>query len=171
MRFSLLPVYSQLANPNDIPDELANKLPAGVRLSQHQLETYVALARDDIDVVINTAMTGDGKSLAGQMPLLAKRKRTLALYPTNELILDQHQSATKTLEAWESDPAFSDPRNVKLLYGALLDQLAAEAEFGGRSDELMRVLNNAKLLLSNPDIFHAIMQFGYQKGIAPDWLV
>lgn len=172
MRFSLLPVYSQRVKPDTvIPHELAIKLPAGVRLSQHQLETYEALACDDIDVVINTAMTGDGKSLAGQMPLLATRKRTLALYPTNELILDQHQSATKTLKDWEPDPAFNDPGNVQMLYGALLDQLAAEAEFGRRSDQLAQVLDNSKLLLSNPDIFHAIMQFGYQKGIAPDWLV
>jgi CRISPR-associated endonuclease/helicase Cas3 len=140
-------------------------------LSQHQLETYQALIRDDIDVVINTAMTGDGKSLAGQIRLLADRKRTLALYPTNELILDQHPSATKTLADWEYDPAFNDPRDVKMLYGSLLDQLAVEAEFGGRSDQLLRVLKNSRLLLSNPDIFHIIMQFGYQKGIAPDSII
>ena len=172
MRFSLLPVYSELVKPGTvIPQELTDKLPADVRLSQHQLETYEALARDDVDVVINTAMTGDGKSLAGQMPWLAKRKRTLALYPTNELILDQYQSATKTLEDWESNPDFNNPGNVQMLYGALLDQLADEAEFGRRSDQVAQVLDHAQLLLSNPDIFHAIMQFGYQKGIAPDWLV
>jgi CRISPR-associated endonuclease/helicase Cas3 len=171
MRLQLLPVYSKLADLHDIPPDLVQKLPGDLQLSQHQLETYRALSNPDIDAVINTAMTGDGKSLAGQLPLLHERKRTLALYPTNELILDQYRSATKTLEVWERDPLYNDPRNVQMLYGAVLDQLAGEAEFGGRSDQLLRVLENSRLLLSNPDIFHVIMQFGYQKGIAPDWII
>ncbi|MFM6220405.1 MAG: hypothetical protein ACKPDM_08550, partial [Dolichospermum sp.] len=55
----LKPVYSQTV---PIPDGV--KLPDGWCLSWHQLETLKALQDPNIDVVFNTAMTGDGKSLA-----------------------------------------------------------------------------------------------------------
>lgn len=87
MRIQTLPVYSKLAD--EIPDELKAKLPLGWRLSKHQVETYRALTdRDGPDVVINTAMTGDGKSLAGQLPSLVRgwKQSLFAMYPTNELI-------------------------------------------------------------------------------------
>ena len=59
-----LPVYSRLAADQDIPEEVRAQTPAGWRLSTHQVETYRAL-RSDVDIVFNTAMTGDGKSLGG----------------------------------------------------------------------------------------------------------
>lgn len=65
------------------------RLPAGWRLSQHQVDTYAALTQPDgPDVVFNTAMTGDGKSLAGQLPSLVEgwQRPLFAMYPTNELI-------------------------------------------------------------------------------------
>jgi CRISPR-associated endonuclease/helicase Cas3 len=88
MQIATLPVYSKLADAADVRATFGDRqLP--VQLSQHQLETYRALMRDDIDVVINTAMTGDGKSLAGLLPLLANNRNILALFPTNELAQDQ----------------------------------------------------------------------------------
>jgi len=57
----LKPVYSRPAQT--LPSGIT--LPAGWDgLSQHQVETYEALKDPTIDVVFNTAMTGDGKSLA-----------------------------------------------------------------------------------------------------------
>ncbi|MDQ2996746.1 MAG: type I-D CRISPR-associated helicase Cas3', partial [Chloroflexota bacterium] len=85
MQITTLPVYSKLAEEAAIPAEVAQRLPEGWRLSEHQVETYKALIDPTIDVVINTAMTGDGKSLAGQLPLLANKRNILALFPTNEL--------------------------------------------------------------------------------------
>ena len=68
-----LPVHSRIASV--IPDEIQKRLPFRWRLSQHQVDTYLALTRDDgPDVVINIAMTGDGKSLAGQLPYTDVRK-------------------------------------------------------------------------------------------------
>ncbi|MFM6220268.1 MAG: hypothetical protein ACKPDM_07835, partial [Dolichospermum sp.] len=55
----LKPVYSQT-----VPKPDGVKLPDGWCLSWHQLETLKALQDPNIDVVFNTAMTGDGKSLA-----------------------------------------------------------------------------------------------------------
>ncbi len=51
---------------------------------------------DDVDVIFNTAMTGDGKSLAGYLPAFQDGKSIIAMYPTNELIQDQYGSLLRT---------------------------------------------------------------------------
>jgi CRISPR-associated endonuclease/helicase Cas3 len=167
MHAPLLPVFSKLADPAAVPPAIANLLPQGWQLSQHQLETYNALVNNpDVDVVINTAMTGDGKSLAGQLPLLVDKHETLALYPTNELIRDQEGSATRTLSIWNRPE-----RWVKMLNSIMLDQKTEELEHTGRGGAIDQIFMHSKLVLSNPDIFHIIMQFFYQQpGRAPDWL-
>jgi len=93
-----LPVYSKLADESDVPSEVAERLPAGWRLSQHQVETYKALTGGEYDVVFNTAMTGDGKSLAAYLPTLVSGHPVLAMYPTNELARDQ-ETQLLTFEA------------------------------------------------------------------------
>jgi len=160
MDLTLQAVYSQPADDTEIPAELRQRLPAGRVLSQHQLATYKALMEPDIDVVINTAMTGDGKSLAGQLPLLSGSAESaiFALYPTNELILDQERSAGATLPQWGLSA-----NRVTTVYGARLDTLAEESEFLVRPEVLQRELKNHRLVLSNPDILHAILQFCYQQ--------
>ncbi|NJO55856.1 MAG: type I-D CRISPR-associated helicase Cas3', partial [Rhodospirillales bacterium] len=60
---ALKPVYSC---PAEAPPE-GIKLPEGWTLSWHQVETFNALSNPNIDVVFNTAVTGDGKSLAAYL--------------------------------------------------------------------------------------------------------
>src|SRR5690606_29892263 len=94
MKIQTLPVYSKLAD--EVPPELGMKLPKGWRLSQHQVDTYKALVdANGPEIVFNTAMTGDGKSLAGQLPALLSGwdLPLFAMYPTNELIRDQLRQA------------------------------------------------------------------------------
>lgn len=166
MQIRTLPVYSKLADPPAIPDEVAHLLPAGWSLSHHQLATYAALQDPDVDVVINTAMTGDGKSLAGSLPLLVDKRATLALYPTNELLQDQRASAARTLSTWQRPE-----RWVTDMYGAKLDEMLAELEHTRRGDAILRLFDQHRFVLANPDIFHYILQFCYQQpGKAPDWL-
>lgn len=169
MQLETLPVYSKLTDQTQLPAELAARLPEGWQLSQHQLETYKALGCADVDVVINTAMTGDGKSLAGLLPLLVHTRETFALYPTNELIHDQFASASNpngVLAQWQRPPRWAGRVDA-----ALLDMQAEERTYARRGDLLQERFSEHKLLLSNPDIFHAIMQFCYQHpGRARDWL-
>ena len=166
MRITTLPVYSKLADEGDVRRVFGERqLP--VQLSQHQLETYQALIDPYIDVVINTAMTGDGKSLAGLLPLFVRQRHTLTLYPTNELLRDQYESACHTLPAWDSEHGAED---IGMLFGAKLDELAEAAEYGRRGNYVATELMAHRLMLSNPDIFHAILQFSYQQGRAPEWL-
>jgi CRISPR-associated endonuclease/helicase Cas3 len=166
MRISLLPVFSRLADPSAIPAPLAAKLP-NWQLSQHQLATYEALTDPEVSIVINTAMTGDGKSLAGQLPFLVDRDHTiLAHYPTNELVEDQYTSAISSMAAWGVQA-----NRLSRLSANVLDELWQEALESSpneqykpsRSDTLMNVIENYRVVFSNPDIFHAILQFHYQQ--------
>lgn len=167
MRIQTLPVYSKLAD--EIPVELQAKLPARWRLSQHQVETYRALsASNGAEVIFNTAMTGDGKSLAGQLPSLVQgwKLPLFGMYPTNELIRDQLRQAEKTWTFWQQ------PAMQLALDSSTLDRLMASGDFGQRGEALLSTLRNHDVVLTNPDIFHYIMQLYYvrtgQKGDAPD---
>ena len=134
MKITTLPVYSKLAEAAEIPPELQSGLPKDWRLSKHQVETYQALTNGDYDVVFNTAMTGDGKSLAGQLPMLIQggiNWSMLAMYPTNELIADQYASFEKTKERWKADVVFN-PMN-----GAELDRKLEDDNYLRRGDALI----------------------------------
>jgi CRISPR-associated endonuclease/helicase Cas3 len=171
MRISTLPVYSKLAAEQDLSPEIKAKLPTGWHLSAHQVATYQALKNSDADVVFNVAMTGDGKSLAGQLPALVEdRPRPLmAMYPTNELIGDQLGQIERSLRLWGRD----DLRAVRL-DARRLDNLEDEAELE-RRDALLNLWHNHELVLTNPDIFHYVMQQYYirtgKNGDAPDRVI
>jgi len=167
MQIRTLPVYSKLAD--EVPDALRVKLPTGWRLSKHQVATYQALtAVDGAEVIFNIAMTGDGKSLAGQLPSLVQgwRLPLFGMYPTNELIRDQLRQAEKTWSFWQQ------PAMQLALDSSALDRLMESDDFGQRGEALLSMLRNHDVVLTNPDIFHYIMQMYYrrtgQKGDAPD---
>jgi CRISPR-associated endonuclease/helicase Cas3 len=72
----LKPVYSCPAD--SVPNQI--KLPSEIpNLSWHQVETWNALNNPKIDVVFNTAMTGDGKSLAAFLKAMTVNNYTLAM--------------------------------------------------------------------------------------------
>jgi len=152
-----LPVYSKLAEPETVPPEVAARLPEGWRLSQHQVETYRALTEGDAEVIFNTAMTGDGKSLAGQLPVLLRAFNAplLAMYPTNELVRDQRRQFQSVQQGWNN----TSP--VDVLDSARLDEIMGEEDYHQRGDALMSVLRNNDVVLTNPDIFHLIMHQFY----------
>ena len=168
-RVTTLPVYSKLADDQNVPTAIRGQMPSGLRLSEHQLQTYQALLNSDSDVVFNVALTGDGKSLAGQLPTLAQARSMMAMYPTNELINDQLRQVEYTMAAWGRN-AFSMTR----LDAHHLDELEDEAELQ-RSAALLNLLRNHELVLTNPDIFHYIMQQYYTRtgkhGDAPDRVI
>lgn len=171
MYVTTLPVYSKLADELDVPSEIKAKLPAGWRLSAHQVATYQALKSSDADVVFNVAMTGDGKSLAGQLlTLIEDRPRPLlAMYPTNELIGDQHRQVRLALDSWGRNDL-----RVDLVNARRLDELEEKSEID-RRDALLNLWRNYELVLTNPDIFHYVMQQYYirtgKHGDAPDRVI
>ncbi|HEY9890915.1 MAG TPA: type I-D CRISPR-associated helicase Cas3', partial [Candidatus Sericytochromatia bacterium] len=75
---NLKPVYSR---PAEVLPEGVILPPGWTSLSWHQAATLQALRDPQVDVVFNTAMTGDGKSLAAYLAAMTSRTYTLATYP------------------------------------------------------------------------------------------
>ena len=161
MQLPTLPVYSKLADPADIPVEIAARLPKDWKLSQHQLETYQALCSDEIDVVINTAMTGDGKSLAAYLPTLLDSSRgAFGMYPTNELAHDQRRQFDDYNKAFASQLTFTN------LSGETLGTFITDRpEFARRAEALAALMRDHQVLLTNPDIFHLMINYRYGSNI------
>ncbi len=90
LRLHIHPVYSEEnLDPN-------NQI-GSMRLLKHQVATYEAFNDPDVDVIFNTAMTGDGKSLAAYLPVFQQHKHIIAMYPTNELV--QHITPGRSAQA------------------------------------------------------------------------
>jgi CRISPR-associated endonuclease/helicase Cas3 len=127
-----------------------------MRLLRHQVETLEAFHDENIDVIFNTAMTGDGKSLAAYLPAFQDGKSVIAMYPTNELILDQCGSM----------PRYEERLQKKLLrYGTMyserITQLARERDIRVRLEAVRTLLKRHPLLLTNPDLIHLMMSHQY----------
>ena len=161
-RIALKPVYSCPAE--ELPKGL--KLPKGWSLAWHQVATWEALQNPNIDVVFNTAMTGDGKSLAAQLEVLKGEGCAICLYPTNELARDQE---TQTREYIKQFQPANEPRVVRLS-GAELE-IYAENEGLRKGAAIASRTAQAEILLTNPDIFHYLHRRAYLfKGDSPDKL-
>src|SRR6478672_3035082 len=150
----LKPVYSRPAQT--LPSGITLP-PAWDGLSQHQVETYEALQDPTIDVVFNTAMTGDGKSLAAFLAAVTNRTYTLATYPTNELARDQEKQVQgyKVTFKPEHDP------QIYRLNAATLEEFIASNKLPSKLEGLINRADNSEILLTNPDIFHYIHDFRY----------
>lgn len=159
---TLKPVYSCPA------ESLSNSvsLPKGWTLFWHQAATLEALRDPNVDVVFNTAMTGDGKSLAAYLKVLQGECSALGLYPTNELARDQERQTTDYIAKFQPK---TDPRVVRLS-GAELE-IYAENEGLRKGAALVTRTSQTEALLSNPDIFHYLHRGAYLiSGDSPDKL-
>jgi CRISPR-associated endonuclease/helicase Cas3 len=145
------------------------KLPPGWSLAWHQAETLKALRDPDVDVVFNTAMTGDGKSLAAFLEVLQGECNAIALYPTNELARDQETQTRKYIADFQPP---NDPR-VTRLSGAELE-IYAENEGLRKGAAIETLTSQREVLLTNPDILHYLYRGAYiiqgNKGDSPDKL-
>jgi CRISPR-associated endonuclease/helicase Cas3 len=159
MKLATLPAYSKMADDTAVEQAgLTQQLPQGWRLSQHQLETYQALtAPHGPEVVFNTAMTGDGKSLAAFLRALQDDDHAIAMYPTNELIRDQAGKMPEYLAKWRSNARYAE------MYGAriteLIEETSTEQHRRSRVQQIRKLLDQNNLLLTNPDLFHLMMNF------------
>src|SRR5438270_10071139 len=145
----ILPVYSeQDAGPGQ---EIGS-----IHLLKHQVETLAAFNDPDIDVIFNVAMTGDGKSLAAFLPTFQQQKSIIAMYPTNELVQDQHNAL----------PTYAERLNIRLprygtMYSDRITSLMRQHDSTIRLEEVRRLLDRNALLLTNPDLIHLMMSHQY----------
>ncbi|TRU72305.1 MAG: type I-D CRISPR-associated helicase Cas3' [Microcystis viridis Mv_BB_P_19951000_S69] len=155
---TLRPVYSCPAD--EIPDGI--KVPQGWRLSWHQVETWKALNDPDVAVIINSAMTGDGKSLAAYLDAMQGVKpddslcRPIGLYPTNELARDQESQIQGYIDRFRPN---NDPR-VSRLSGATLE-IYAESEDIRKDNAILTRIDQSDIILTNPDILHYLHRHAY----------
>ena len=158
---TLKPVYSQT-----VPTPEGIKIPDGWSLSWHQVETLKALRDPNIDVVFNTGMTGDGKSLAAYLQVLQGEFSAIGLYPTNELARDQEIQIKGYIEEFQP----RDKPRVVRLSGADLE-IYAENEGLKKSAAIATLAHQREALLTNPDIFHYLHRGAYIiHGDSPDKL-
>jgi CRISPR-associated endonuclease/helicase Cas3 len=149
----LKPVFS--APAKDLPAGL--KLPEDWLLSWHQAETFQALRDSNVDVVINTAMTGDGKSLAAFLETMqGDGCYAIGLYPTNELGRDQARQVQSYVELFKPE---NEPR-VNRLNGPELE-IYAETENLSKAGAIANRSSNSEILITNPDIFHYLHRGAY----------
>ncbi len=148
----LKPVYSCPAE--NVPSDI--QLPDRWTLSWHQVETLKALRNPDIDVVINTAMTGDGKSLAAYLEVLQGDCFAIGLYPTNALAGDQEIQVQNYISQFQ--PAHQ-PR-VNRLSGPELE-IYAENEGLRKGSAIASRAGQSEVLITNPDIFHYLHRGAY----------
>ncbi len=152
----LKPVYSCPADPAEA-EASGIRLPDGWRLSWHQLETLNALRNPDIDVVFNTAMTGDGKSLAAYLDVMqGDGINAVGLYPTNELARDQEMQVQDYVEKFQPP---GRPRIARLSGEEL--EIYAESENLRKADAIATRTSQREILLTNPDIFHYLHRGAY----------
>ena len=157
LRLNLAPVYSEYADPDP-----SLNLPAGLRLARHQAAVLAAYRDPAIRVIFDTAMTGDGKTLAAYLPLLlyseerGRKQPVIATYPTNELLRDQSKGvAAKAAE-------FGQTFKPKELFGAEITRLRAEQpDIRSRAELVSQLLGDSSALLTNPDLFHLLMSYHY----------
>jgi CRISPR-associated endonuclease/helicase Cas3 len=152
LRLQIKPVYSALA------DEAESASYTGaLRLMQHQLETLKAYDDPSVEVIFNTAMTGDGKTLAAFLPAFLGNKNAMASYPTNELIRDQYRSLQPRLAQFKYQGKLSE------MHSNEITRLMAEKEEESRANLVRNLVDKAELLLTNPDLFHLLMsdQYGW----------
>lgn len=150
MRLKVLSTWSKYSS---------SELNQGFQLVTHQQEVWDAIRDPKIHVVFDTALTGDGKTLAGLLPAVKERKflgKALFAYPTNELIRDQ----ARQLGEW------SKKLDVQLTVGQLnssqLSALMREEKFN-KSETLQNIASDNEIVLTNPDIFMLINRFYYDR--------
>ncbi|NJL64021.1 MAG: type I-D CRISPR-associated helicase Cas3' [Methylacidiphilales bacterium] len=142
------------------------KLPNNWSLFWHQVETLKALRDPNIDVIVNTAMTGDGKSLAAYLEVLQGECSAIALYPTNELARDQEIQIKGYIDTFK--PA-NNPRVARLSSAEL--EVYAENEGLRKSAAISTLTNQREVILTNPDILHYLHRGAYLvPGDSPDKL-
>ena len=151
IKLKVKPVYSRKANV--VPIKVC---PKGLHFRQHQVETYRAIQDPDIQIVFNTAMTGDGKSLAAYLPALTEGRSILAMYPTNELIKDQLRQVQGYCQ-WFEQEISCDKMFAEQLY-ELREQLT---DLRGQKAAIDHLALKNPILLTNPDIFNLIANFQY----------
>lgn len=130
-----------------------------IQLVTHQAEVWQAIKNPKTSIFFNTALTGDGKTLAALLPALYEQKtldKALFAYPTNELIRDQVKQINRWSETFDFNPYIGELNSQTLA-------TAMEEEKLNKIETLRTIAYDYDLILTNPDIFTLIHRLFYDK--------
>lgn len=138
--------------------------PLDINPYAHQVEMRRLLLEDGYSVLVNDSPTGGGKTLSWLAPAIEGCRDTVAIFPTNALVLDQYGSIQRTAdEAVDHDVAVVAITSDRLYelsgkyrsdsHGAVLDEWLTEKR--RQTDQI--------ILLTNPDIFVMLRRDLYRK--------
>ena len=153
------PVYSRLASKDDLRNLNVSALPGSYELRLHQAQTWWAFEEPEVDVIFDTSLTGDGKSLAGQLPMLVDQRHALLLYPTNELIKDQEKQVARYIKDFGLD------RDYQTMYSERITEELERSIIKGHSSQIQTWLKTRDNILSNPDLFHLLSSYNYGSNL------
>ena len=164
MKIKLLSTWSEFATESEVAP--------GIRLTTHQRDVWSAICNPEIQIVFDTALTGDGKTLAGLLPAVKERRsldKGLFAYPTNELIRDQVRQFGEWGKRLQVKPIVGQLNSIEL--AALIRE-----EGFNKTETLRNIASDNELILTNPDIFTLIHRLYYDRRggnaarIAQTWL-
>ena len=151
MKIRLLSTWSESMKEVDLTTKL--------RLATHQKAVWDEIKNDNTQVIFDTALTGDGKTLAALLPAFYESHnlgKGLFAYPTNELIRDQ----SKQVERWSQE--FNITIESYQLNAQTLAQFIQEESLS-KIETLRTIAKEKNLILTNPDIFTLIHRFFYNR--------
>ncbi len=119
----------------------------------HQVELDRLVREESAFVAVNDSPTGGGKTSSWLAPALAEQLDTVAIYPTNALVVDQTEQIEADVEAVEQEV------RVMTVTGEGLADKRREFDASSNGEALERWYkyekrrNDQILLLTNPDVF------------------
>ena len=151
---NLLSTYSRLGKTNTICTY------PNVHLSPHQQKTVDLLNDQTVEIIFNTAMTGDGKSLAAYWrSITEKNYEAIGLYPTNELARDQESQIISYIDKFST---IKPKPNVNRITGKILREHEKLSSLS-KQTRLISLVESAEIVVSNPDIYHYVFNLFYRR--------
>ena len=136
---------------------------------EHQIETERLIEDENCEslFLFNHSPTGSGKTLSWLKPVLDKKMKVIAVYPTNALVIDQEKQVKETIKKYGYDKMHY---HVQAVTSDLLDEERElyPDETGLRKGQLLnRVIQKGKrrgqIILTNPDILTLALKGAYRE--------
>ena len=119
----------------------------------HQLALRELVRRDEEFVAVNDSPTGGGKTSSWLAPTLSEQIDTIAIYPTNALVVDQTEQVNEASDAVDHEVSVLTVTSEKLADKRSESEVQSNGEAIHRWYRAEKRKGNQVILLTNPDIF------------------
>ncbi|WP_336326275.1 type I-D CRISPR-associated helicase Cas3' [Halovenus sp. HT40] len=119
----------------------------------HQLALREHVGRDEEFIAVNDSPTGGGKTSSWLAPALSEEIDTIAIYPTNALVVDQTEQVNEASDAADHEVSVLTVTSEKLADKRSEFGVQSNGEAIHRWYRAEKRKGNQVILLTNPDIF------------------